>query len=359
MPENPSSAPSAPAPAPGVPAPELPAAAPAPRSGRPLRFALLLAVAVLALGSAIGLWMLRGEVRALGQQLEQSRAALTAADELSAQRDREAQLRIERLETDLARLHEQRGELDQLYADLTRGRDDLALIEVERLVMLAAQELQSGTGLPAALAAMQGADARLARIGGPQVIALRRAIARDLERLRAAPTVDITGTALKLDQLAQSVDGLPLLAEAAARPASATRKAAGAAAPAARETSDSAWTRVRAWLGQEFGDLIRIREVDTPEALLLNGPQQQLVRHQLRLRLLDARQTLLMRSDRLYRADLAEAQALLSRYFDLRAPAAAAAQSQLKQLAGLPLSVDLPQVSDSLAALRSLRQGGR
>jgi hypothetical protein len=96
-----------------------------------------------------------------------------------------------------------------------------------------------------------------------------------------------------------------------------------------------------------------------PEALLLNGPQQQLVRHQLRLRLLDARQTLLMRSDRLYRADLAEAQALLSRYFDLRAPAAAAAQSQLKQLAGLPLSVDLPQVSDSLAALRSLRQGGR
>jgi uroporphyrin-3 C-methyltransferase/uroporphyrinogen III methyltransferase/synthase len=203
---------------------------------------------------------------------------------------------------------------------------------------------------------MQGADARLARIGGPQGIALRRAIARDLERLRAAPSVDLTGMALKLDQLAQSVDALPLLAEASARPAAAVRPAAGAVASPPPATT---WSRLRAWLGQEFGDLVRIREVDTPEALLLNGPQQQLVRHQLKLRLLDARQALLMRSDPLYRADLTEAQALLVRYFDLRAPAAAGAQAQLKQLAGLPLSVDLPQVSDSLAALRGLRQGGR
>jgi uncharacterized protein HemX len=332
------------------------------RTARPLRFALLLGVGLIALVSIVGLVMLRGEVRQLRQQLEQSRGALAAADDLAAQRDRDAQARIERLETDLARLHEQRADLDQLHADLTRGRDDLALIEVERLIMLAAQEAQTANGLPSALAALQGADARLARIGGPQGVTLRRAIARDLERLRAAPTVDITGMALKLDQLAQSVDALPLLAEAAARPTAATRspaRPAGPATPAAPAAPDTGWSRVRAWLDQEFGDLIRIREVDTPEALLLNGPQQQLVRHQLKLRLLDARQALLMRSDRLYRADLAEAQSLLARYFDGRTPAAVAVQSQLKQLAGMPLSVDLPQLSDSLAALRGLRQGGR
>lgn len=349
-----SEVPSSPPPAPGLaPAAAVPAAA---QPARPLRFALVLGLGLIAAGSTVGLFMLRGEVRTLAQQLEQSRAALSAADEVSAQRDRDAQLRIERLEADLARVHEQRGELDQLHADLSRGRDDLALIEVERLIMLAAQELQTANGLPSALAAMQGADARLARIGGPQGIALRRAIARDLERLRAAPSVDMVGMALKLDQLAQTVDALPMLAEASARPAAATRPAAGAVTSPPPETT---WLRLRAWLSREFGDLIRIREVDTPEALLLNGPQQQLVRHQLKLRLLDARQALLMRSDRLYRADLAEAQALLARYFDLRAPAAAATQAQLKQLSGLPLSVDLPQVSDSLAALRGLRQGGR
>jgi uncharacterized protein HemX len=329
------------------------------RSARPLRFAFLLGVGLIALAGLVGLVMLHGEVRQLRQQLEQSRGALAAADELAAQRDRDAQARIERLETDLARLHEQRADLEQLHADLTRGRDDLALIEVERLIMLAAQEVQTANGLPAALTALQGADARLARISGPQGVALRRAIARDLERLRAAPTVDITGMALKLDQLAQSVDALPLLAEAAARPTAPTRSPARPAGPAAPAAPDTGWSRVRAWLEQEFGDLIRIREVDTPEALLLNGPQQQLVRHQLRLRLLDARQALLMRSDRLYRADLAEAQSLLARYFDGRTPAAVAAQTQLKQLSSMPLSVDLPQLNDSLAALRGLRQGGR
>lgn len=345
-----------PAPAPAT--AETSAASPtsAARSARPLRFVLLLGVALLALVSAIGIVMLNGEVRTLREQLAQSRGALAAADELAAQRDRDAQARIERLEADLARLHEQRADLDQLHADLTRGRDDLALIEVERLIMLAAQEVQSANGLPAALAALQGADARLARIGGPQGVTLRRAIARDLERLRAAPTVDITGMALKLDQLAQAVDALPLLAEAAARPSTPVRSTARPAAPSPPEAG---WTRVRTWLAGEFGDLIRVREVDTPEALLLNGPQQQLVRHQLKLRLLDARQALLMRSDRLYRADLSEAQALLTRYFDVRAPGTVSAQAQLKQLASLPLSVDLPQASDSLAALRGLRQAGR
>lgn len=361
MSEPPSSQPTASAPPPSATAaaPSSVTALAAVQTAQPLRFALFLGVGLIALASMVGLVMLRGEVRQLDRQLEQSRAALAAADELAAQRDRDAQARIERLENDLARLHEQRADLDQLHADLTRGRDDLALVEVERLIMLAAQEVQTANGLPAALAALQGADARLARIGGPQGVTLRRAIARDLERLRAAPTVDITGMALKLDQLAQSVDALPLLAEAAARPTVPTRPPARPASPAAPATAETGWSRVRTWLDQEFGDLIRIREVETPEALLLNGPQQQLVRHQLKLRLLDARQALLMRSDRLYRADLAEAQRLLARYFDARTPAATAAQTQLRQLAGMPLSVDLPQLSDSLAALRGLRQGGR
>ena len=37
-------------------------------------------------------------------------------------------------------------------------------------------------------------------------------LARDIERLKAAPAVDFTGMALKLDQLASSVDSWPLLA---------------------------------------------------------------------------------------------------------------------------------------------------
>jgi uncharacterized protein HemX len=89
--------------------------------------------------------------------------------------------------------------------------------------------------------------------------------------------------------------------------------------------------------------------------MLLNQQQQLLVRKQLSLRLLNARSALLARNDRLYRADLAEAQALLNRYFDTRHRDAAAALGSMKQLATAPLSVETPTVNDSVAAVRAVR----
>jgi len=346
-------------------APPLAAAPPpAPRGGRRRRTVALLLFGLVAIGAALGWYRLQADLDRTRDQLGEARRALAEAVEQSARFERDVQLKMERLEAELARLRDQRAELDQLYLDLTRGRDESTLVEVERLVTLAAQELQIAGSVATALAALQAADGRLARSERPQLVNLRRAIGRDIERLRVAPAVDITGIALKLDQIAQGVDGWPLLAEATPLPASAAiarpaPKPDAKAPPAAAPAPATWWAQVRAWLQQEFGDLVRIREVDTPEALLLTTAQQQLVRQQMRLRLLDARTALLMRNDRLYRADLAEAQALLSRYFDTRQAAAATAQSQLKTLAAAPLSVETPQIADSLAALRTARQGVR
>lgn len=358
--------PAVPAPPPLAEPPATPPAAPpaAPRSGRRWRTVALLLFGLVAIGATLGWYRLQSDLDRTKSQLGEAQRALAAAAEQSAQRERDVQLRLERFEAELARLRDQRAELDQLYLDLTRGRDESALLEVERLVTLAAQELQISGSAPTALAALQSADARLARIERPQLVTLRRAIGRDIERLRAAPTVDVTGIALKLDQIAQGVEGWPLLAEAAPLPSAPAKakpapKADAKASPAAAPVPPSWWAEARAWLQQEFGDLVRIREVDTPEALLLTTAQQQLVRQQMRLRLLDARTALLMRNDKLYRADLAEAQALLARYFDTRQAAAATAQGQLKLLATAPLSVESPQIADSLAALRSARQGAR
>jgi uncharacterized protein HemX len=114
------------------------------------------------------------------------------------------------------------------------------------------------------------------------------------------------------------------------------------------------WDALQRELG-EYRDLIRIRIVDTPDAMLLGQQQQMLVRQQLRLRLLNARQALLGRNDRLYRADLSEAQTLLNRYFDVRQRDTAAALASMKQLASAPLSVETPNLNDSVAAVRAVR----
>jgi uncharacterized protein HemX len=229
------------------------------------------------------------------------------------------------------------------------------LVEVERLITVAAQELQLSGNVATALAALQTADARLSRSDNARFVPLRRMLARDIERLKAAPAVDFTGIALKLDQLASSVDSWPLLAAVTTAPTPATASTADSAVPS---TPSGWWQRQwRALLSElgEYRDLVRIRHVDSPESVLLDAQQQTLVRQQLRLRLLNARQALLARNDRLFRADLSEAQALMARYVDLRSGPAAGALALMKQLASTALSVELPTISDSMAAVRAVR----
>src|SRR5574343_539868 len=60
--------------------------------------------------------------------------------------------------------------------------------------------------------ALQTADSRLARLDRPAYLPLRKAVAKDLERLNALPFVDMPGLSLRLEQLILSVDKLPLTA---------------------------------------------------------------------------------------------------------------------------------------------------
>jgi uroporphyrin-3 C-methyltransferase/uroporphyrinogen III methyltransferase/synthase len=84
------------------------------------------------------------------------------------------------------------------------------------------------------------------------------------------------------------------------------------------------WTDVR--------QLIRVRNVDTPDALMLSPTQAYFLRENLKLRLLNARMALLSRNEGAFRADLIAAQEALVKYFDTRAVhpdrAGAAAQVQ-------------------------------
>jgi uncharacterized protein HemX len=333
----------------------VPVAAAAPRGRVPwlALLALLLAVAV----GALSYTKLANVKRETARRLGELQQAASAATETATRADAEARAARQQaavLESRLAEVESQREALEQLYADLSRGRDEAVLVEVERLITLGAQELQITGNVPTALAALQTADTRLARLESPRFLPMRRVLARDIERLKAAPTVDITGIALKIDQLITGSEAWPLLSDA-----NPTSPAAASARPAPQPPRQVDWWE-RTWdaLQRELGeyrDLIRIRVVDSPDAMLLGQQQQLLVRQQLRLRLLNARQALLGRNDRLYRADLSEAQTLLNRYFDVRQRDTAAALASMKQLASAPLSVETPNINDSVSAVRAAR----
>jgi uncharacterized protein HemX len=331
----------------------------APRRGRRRALLTVLAVA-LVLVVAYAVLESRREARQQAQLAEsraREAAEATARAQSAAQQAQEAQKK-------LAQLEQVAADSAAAEAPAAPGRDEALLFEVERLVMLAMNDLQLTRQPATALAALELADARLAASNDPRWAALRRALARDIERLRAVPAVDATGIALKLDQLIAGADVWPLANAPAAPPPPAPPKAAPRAAARKTETPaepppqpppPSAWQQVRAWLAAEFGELVRINEVGTPEALLLNNEQGKLVRQQLKLRLLGARVALLARNDKLYQADTDNAQALLALYFDARHAGVATAVATLRQLKTTALAFEMPTLADSQAAVRAVR----
>jgi len=354
---NEATAPAAPEPSPP---PKRRAGDIAPRRGRSRALLTLLAVALL-LAAAYLVLESRREAK-LQAELAGTRARevaeANARAEAAAKQVQEAQKKLDELEQAAA---------DASAADTPApvGREEALLLETERLVTLAMHDLQLTRSATTALAALELADARLAAANAPRWAALRRALARDIERLRAVPAVDTTGIAVKLDQLIAGVDVWPMVNSPAAPPPPATPPKAPAKAPAKKaeppapepppSPPPTAWQRVRAWLAAEFGELVRFHEVATPEALLLNAEQARLVRQQVKLRLLGARVALLARNDKLFHADIENAQTLLALYFEVRHAGVANAAATLRQLNTATLSFDVPTLSDSQSALRAAR----
>jgi uroporphyrin-3 C-methyltransferase/uroporphyrinogen III methyltransferase/synthase len=109
---------------------------------------------------------------------------------------------------------------------------------------------------------------------------------------------------------------------------------------------------------QQFQQLVRVREVNEPDALLLAPSQAYFVRENLKLRLLNARLALLAHQEPIFRADLLRVDELLRTYFDSRAQSTVAALALLKQIEGSTTAIEMPTLADSLNAVRSFKSAG-
>jgi uroporphyrin-3 C-methyltransferase len=258
---------------------------------------------------------------------------------------RDAQAKIALLENRLAESQSQQAALEALYRELAPSRDEWALTEVEQVLLLASQQLQIARNVSGALAALQLADAKLQRLDRPQFVPLRRALARDMDRLKAIPYVDVPGLSLRLDQAIAAVDTLPLALEE--RLPAPPRETPASGEPAWRRFLRDVWADLR--------QLVRIENLDRPEAPLLTPPQQFFLRENLKLRLLSARFNLLFRDQANFRADLAAASTWLNTYFDTRVKPVQSLQTLLKELRATDMSTELPGLAGSLDAVRVLQ----
>ena len=331
--------------------PPIMAAAPGAHRSPAVTVALLLAIAAAAfagwqwLDSRRSFSLFEREVaKRLGEIEGLSRETRTLAAQ-SRETMGDVGARLGQLESRVFETQNQRMALESLYRDLSRSRDEWTLAEVEQILLVANQQLQLAGNVKTALIALETADARLARMDRPQLIAMRRLINRDIERLKAAPYVDVVGLALRLDNVMNQIDSLPLAMEE--RPA---RTDSGP-----EPANDGFWKRLWREGKQDLRDLIRIQNVAQPEVPLLSPQQAFFLRENLKFRLLGARLSLLARDDASFKADLKAGSEWLARYYDGGNKNVAAAQSALKQLLQSDIGGQLPDISASLDAARDLK----
>jgi uroporphyrin-3 C-methyltransferase len=266
---------------------------------------------------------------------------------------REALAKLGALEARISESQSQQAALEGLYQELARNRDEWQLAEIEQVLAIAQQQLQLSGNVRAGLLALQLAEGRLSRSDRPQFLAVRRALARDIERLKSLPVLDLPGMSLRLDGLVATVDSLPLAYEERAGRENAA--AAKAAKPAAEEGK---WERLGAEVWRELRQLVVVRKVEGQEPPLVPPAQAYFLRENLKLRLLNARMALLTRNEAGYREDLRASQAWIQRYFDARSKAAQGALAQLKQLSSATLSFEPPSIAESLEAVRGVKTRG-
>jgi uroporphyrin-3 C-methyltransferase len=261
---------------------------------------------------------------------------------------RRTETKVGLLEARLAESQSQQLALEELYQELTRNRDETTLEEVEQLLLIANQQLQLASNVKAALIAMQEADARLQRIGRPQLTPLRKVLAADMDLLRAAPYTDTVGISIRLDNLAAAVEKLPLAMEL--RPPEP---------PVSQEppSGENPWVRFVRQTWEDLKQLVRIQNTDKPDVALLSPSQAYFLRENLKLRLLSARNALLARDGTSFNTDIDTASDWIKRYYDTQSAPVIRVLEMLRELRANEVGVELPRISASLDAVRNYRLG--
>ncbi len=327
-------------------------------------------LAALATAALVLAWNTQQRVKALEGELVRRQAdsgAQAAEARLLARQAQEgahdAAAKLALLEVRVAETSMQRTQLEDLIQSMSRSRDENVLADVESAVRVALQHSAITGSAEPLITTLKQADERLARYGQPRLERVRRAVAQDLDRARAAGATDIPLLSIRLDEVIRQVDELPLLSavdrRAATRSASAPQPAASAASGAA-DWATGLGGHWQTLLDQVWGEarrLVRVTRIDMPEAMLVAPEQAFFLRENLKLRLLNARLALLSRQFDIAQSDLRDAHSALERYFDRGSKRVAGALDGVRQISTQARTVTVPRPDATLAAIAAAAAG--
>lgn len=362
--------PAAPADAPAAPPP----AAPTPSRAAWVFGAVAAALAIIGLVVATQTWQ---RVQQLEQELvrrqQDSANQATEARVLAKQAQdvsRDAAAKVALVEARIAESALQRTQLEELIQALSRSRDENMLADIDAALRVAVQQAAITGSTEPLLATLKQSEERLTRNAQPRVERVRRALARDLDRVRAVAVSDIATLLIKIDEAVRLADELPLLvqperrtpaaAEAAARARAAASAASGVppAAPGGwRQQLADAWQMIVERVWSETRSLVRVTPIDHPDTMLMAPEQAFFLRENVKLRLLNARLALLSRQYVTAQADLRDVQTALDRHFDRSSRRVQQVGELLRQVGSQARGIVVPRPDETLAALAAALAG--
>jgi len=231
----------------------------------------------------------------------------------------------------------------QRVSDLSvEDRQSWQLAEVQYLLRLANQRLIMTGDTQSAEALLRSADRILRDMEDAGLMKLREAVADDLAAVRSVPKLDTEGLYLRLEALIHQTDALVLFElpdqapEVDAAPAEDWRGRLSQGVDAAVD---------------KLSEYIVVSRRDTPIEALMDPQYESLVRQNMRMLLEQAQVAMVSGNEMLYRQSLERASDWVSQFFADDQQAAQAMAEELAQLRDERVSVDLPDLSASLAAL--------
>ncbi|NLC35679.1 MAG: hypothetical protein GX772_04430 [Alcaligenaceae bacterium] len=357
-----------------------------PKSGsRSVLAPAALVLALVAVGVSGALWQQHRQAQESQAELSARLSAQLAGSETAAGRS-SAQIhnlldRVQKQEARLETLQGQLGEASAIIRDLDealrsmtdRGSELVLLNDVDHLVTIAQQQLQLGGNVRNAIVALESAQAQLARANRASLASLQQTLNGDLDRLRAAATIDIAAFSAQLEELAILLTEAPLImpekegrktADAPREPA--REHPAPTVPPAAAEDGrwwEQAWDTTRTWsrdawdsLRDDLGQFIEVRRVDDASALLMSPDQATRFRDNLRTRVMTAQLALMMRQPEIWQAETEAVVKAIEGRYDESSPMTRKALRMARHMADATIDAELPTVDNTLQALAALRE---
>ena len=328
-----------------------------PRSSGGKGFSLLLFIVLLILLIAAGYYFYDHQLKQnqLLEQQEQRLSSITGQltqfdgqlSSSSSQATEQAQQLVA-----LQQQIEVTQEISQQAAEkLNRSQRDWMIAEIDYMLRMAHQRLEVARDISGAIAALKGADKRIAELGDLRLMKIRKQLINDIGLLNAVQQIDVNGISMEMDQMLKYMTDLPF--KSAQDEIKVQLKVDDSTAQDKMILNES--TTEKSFVDSVIDTVKQIGDIKVHERSIKTASgayQQQQIEQLLSTHLLSARMAALSLSQQQFVYEVDRVSQLLQAHYQVSDNRVEQMLKTLNQYSTMQLKPDLPELTDAWSMLQ-------